>query len=122
MGVTNPDAVMKNIIPVVMAGILGIYGLIVSVIIIQSVEAEGYSAYNAFAHLAAGIACGLSSLAAGLAIGIVGDSGVRASGQHDKLYVPMVLILIFAEALGLYGLIIAIILASSSKSLCVMPA
>lgn len=36
MGVTNPDAVMKNIIPVVMAGILGIYGLIVSVIIIQN--------------------------------------------------------------------------------------
>ena len=36
MGVTNPDAVMKNIIPVVMAGILGIYGLIVSVIIVQN--------------------------------------------------------------------------------------
>jgi hypothetical protein len=28
---------MKNIIPVVMAGVLGIYGLIISVILIQSV-------------------------------------------------------------------------------------
>jgi F0F1-type ATP synthase membrane subunit c/vacuolar-type H+-ATPase subunit K len=37
MGVMNPEAVMKNIIPVVMAGVLGIYGLIISVILIQSV-------------------------------------------------------------------------------------
>ena len=33
MGVQNPGLVMKSIIPVVMAGVLGIYGLIVSVII-----------------------------------------------------------------------------------------
>jgi ATP synthase proteolipid subunit len=36
MGVMNHDKVMKNIIPVVMAGILGIYGLIISVIIVQN--------------------------------------------------------------------------------------
>jgi V-type H+-transporting ATPase proteolipid subunit len=121
MGVTNPDAVMKNIIPVVMAGILGIYGLIISVIIVQNISDTNYALYNGYAHLAAGLACGLSSLAAGLAIGIIGDSGVRASGQHEKLYVPMVLILIFAEALGLYGLIIGIILASVTKAACKMP-
>jgi len=34
-----------------------------------------------YAHLAAGLCCGLSSLAAGLAIGIVGDAGVRANAQ-----------------------------------------
>ena len=33
MGVMNPQLVMRNIIPVVMAGVLGIYGLIVAVII-----------------------------------------------------------------------------------------
>ena len=27
MGIRSPDLVMKNIIPVVMAGVLGIYGL-----------------------------------------------------------------------------------------------
>ena len=32
-GVMKPDAIMKSIIPVVMAGILGIYGLIIAVII-----------------------------------------------------------------------------------------
>ena len=33
MGVMNPGLVMRNIIPVVMAGVLGIYGLIVAVIL-----------------------------------------------------------------------------------------
>ena len=34
MGVMNPGLVMRCIIPVVMAGVLGIYGLIVAVIIL----------------------------------------------------------------------------------------
>merc|ERR1712194_90869 len=71
-----------------------------------------YSLYTGFAHLAAGLCCGLSGLAAGMAIGIVGDAGVRAVGQQEKLFV--VLILIFAEALGLYGLIVALILSQNS--------
>lgn len=36
MGVMHPQLVMRNIIPVVMAGVLGIYGLIVSVILLGS--------------------------------------------------------------------------------------
>eukprot|EP00968_Pinguiococcus_pyrenoidosus_P001626 scaffold71_cov247-Pinguiococcus_pyrenoidosus.AAC.20 len=35
MGVTNPEKIMRNLIPVVMAGVLGIYGLIVAVILNQ---------------------------------------------------------------------------------------
>eukprot|EP00300_Choanocystis_sp_HF-7_P023914 c25303_g1_i1.p1 GENE.c25303_g1_i1~~c25303_g1_i1.p1 ORF type:complete len:182 (+),score=34.98 c25303_g1_i1:1-546(+) len=116
MGVQHPTLVMKNIIPVVMAGVLGIYGLIVAVIIsskMVDVDAD-YSLFNGYAHLSAGLACGLANLAAGFAIGIVGDAGVRASALQPALYVGMVLILIFAEALGLYGLIVAIILQGKS--------
>jgi len=40
MGVMHPGLVMKNIIPVVMAGVLGIYGLIVAVIIQGSSESR----------------------------------------------------------------------------------
>ena len=36
MAITNPSAVIKNIIPIIMAGILGIYGLIVAVILLGS--------------------------------------------------------------------------------------
>jgi V-type H+-transporting ATPase 16kDa proteolipid subunit len=64
-----------------------------------------YSTFSGYAHLAAGLCCGISGLAAGMAIGIVGDAGVRAVGQQERLFVGMILILIFAEALALYGLI-----------------
>lgn len=56
-------------------------------------------------HLGAGLTVGLAGLAAGLAIGIVGDAGVRGTAHQPRLYVGMVLILIFGEVLGLYGLI-----------------
>ena len=35
MGVLKPDMIMKSIVPIIMAGILGIYGLIVAVILLQ---------------------------------------------------------------------------------------
>ncbi|CAE8593795.1 unnamed protein product, partial [Polarella glacialis] len=117
--------VMRSIIPVVMAGVLGIYGLITAVIINGKIHAPTYSAYAGYAHLAAGLTVGLSSLAAGMAIGVVGDAGVRANAQQPKLFVGMILILIFAEALGLYGLIVGLVVASTAdsrgKDLCVAP-
>ena len=57
MGVDHPKGVIKNIVPIVMAGVLGIYGLIVSVIITQSISAPGaggyntYSVYNGYTHV-----------------------------------------------------------------------
>ena len=63
------------------------------------------SLFNSFIQLGAGLAVGLSGLAAGFAIGVVGDAGVRGTAQQPRLLVGMILILIFAEVLGLYGLI-----------------
>ena len=102
-----------------MAGVLGIYGLIIAVIIANSVTGtiEGKPSYGWFAataHFGGGVSCGLSGLAAGTAIGVVGDCLTRASAEQPKLFVGMVLILIFAEALGLYGLIVGLILASKA--------
>mmetsp|Transcript_13481 Transcript_13481/g.14967 ORF Transcript_13481/g.14967 Transcript_13481/m.14967 type:complete len:160 (-) Transcript_13481:251-730(-) len=154
MGVNYPKGVIKNIVPIVMAGVLGIYGLIVSVIIGQAINPPSYnnnqiqgvySIYNGWAHLAAGLCCGLSCLASGGTIGIIGDVGVRAFGlkasagkRHwdglddlgeggdaaaiearaiegsNKLYVGLLIMLIFAEALALYGLIVALILSQNT--------
>ena len=111
MGVLKPELIFKSIVPIIMAGILGIYGLIVSVILVSKINNTTYTYYQGYKHLSSGLCCGLSSLAAGLAIGIVGDAGVRANAQQEAIFVGMILILIFAEALGLYGLIIAIILS-----------
>lgn len=80
MGVMRGDLVMRSLIPVVMAGVLGIYGLISSVIIIGKLsKPHAVSSYTGFALLAAGLTVGLSSMAAGYAIGIVGDAGVRCN-------------------------------------------
>merc|ERR1711935_940107 len=43
MGVMRPDMVMRSIIPVVMAGVLGFYGLITAVIINGKMSAAEYS-------------------------------------------------------------------------------
>ncbi|EEB10733.1 vacuolar ATP synthase 16 kDa proteolipid subunit, putative [Pediculus humanus corporis] len=109
MSVMRPELIMKSIIPVVMAGIIAIYGLVVAVLIAGSLE-TGYQLFKGFLHLGAGLAVGFSGLAAGFAIGIVGDAGVRGTAQQPRLFVGMILILIFAEVLGLYGLIVAIYL------------
>jgi V-type H+-transporting ATPase proteolipid subunit len=112
MSVMRPELIMKSIIPVVMAGIIAIYGLVIAVLIAGGINpaSEGYKLYNGFVHLGAGLAVGFSGLAAGFAIGIVGDAGVRGTAQQPRLFVGMILILIFAEVLGLYGLIVAIYL------------
>lgn len=160
-GIRHPSSVMKNVIPIVMAGVIGIYGLIVSVIIGQGIpkpnndRENAYSIYTAFAHLCAGLCCGASGLAAGGCIGIVGDHGVRAVGyrasqislfpssvekagyssipegedgavgggedisgadDQSKLFVGMLIMLIFSEALALYGLIVALIVTQHSYS------
>lgn len=68
--------------------------------------------------MGAGLSVGLSGLAAGVAIGIVGDAGVRGTAQQPRLYVGMILILIFAEVLALYGLIVSLVMVVKQKGDC----
>ena len=111
-----------------MSGIIAVYALVVAVLIAGNMKPPPdmqYSLFNGFMHLACGLSVGLTGLAAGYAIGIVGDSvcepallvdyfhgrvqiaditqGVRAYMQQSRIFVGMVLILIFGEVLGLYG-------------------
>ncbi|KAH8204590.1 hypothetical protein TruAng_001219 [Truncatella angustata] len=87
------------------SGIMRPERLMQNTVIISGDLIEKMPLHMGFLQLGAGISVGLCGLAAGFAIGIVGDAGVRASTQQPRLYVGMVLILIFAEVLGLYGVI-----------------
>jgi len=109
MAIMKPELIMRSVIPVVMAGIIAIYGVVVAVLITNSITTAD-NMMRDFVNLGAGLSVGLSGLAAGMAIGVVGDSGVRGTAQQPKLFVGMVLILIFAEVLGLYGLITALVM------------
>jgi len=88
-GVKSPDLVWRNLIPIVMAGVNGIYGLITSIVIMSGITSPGddsyntYSLYSGCAHLAAGICCGLSGLGSGACIGIAGDAAIMACGTYD---------------------------------------
>lgn len=67
---------IQSLIPVVMAGIIAVYALVVSVLIAGNIRPppeKVYSLYEGFMHLACGLSVGLTGLAAGYAIGIVGD-------------------------------------------------
>merc|ERR1711966_579938 len=90
MGVLHADMIMKSIIPVIMAGVLGIYGLIVAVLLGSSIDGKdpyNVSLYSGYSALAAGLCCGMAGLSAGIVIGIVGDAGVRANARQPKLFV-----------------------------------
>ncbi|KAK4456756.1 V-type proton ATPase subunit C [Cladorrhinum samala] len=120
VGTFRPDLIMKCLIPVVMSGIIAVYSLVISVLIAQDLmppsgNESHYSLFNGFMHLACGLSVGLTGLAAGYCIGVVGDKGVRSYMLQSRIFVGMVLILIFGEVLGLYGLIVALILNTKSK-------
>ena len=79
---------------------------------ILGAESQNEAMNMGYKIFAAGLCCGLSCLGSGFAIGITGDAGVRGVGQQGKLYVGLVLIQIFSEALGLYGFIVSLVLAA----------
>lgn len=88
-GVKSPELFWRNFIPIIMAGVNGIYGLITSIILLGAVSSptnDGYnvySLYTACAHLAAGLCCGLSGLGSGACIGVAGDAAIMACGTYD---------------------------------------
>jgi F-type H+-transporting ATPase subunit c len=65
--------------------------------------------------LAAGLAMGLGALGPGIGIGILGFGAMQALGRNPEARGPimtnMILAIAMAEAIGIYALIVAIILA-----------
>merc|ERR1719487_2949798 len=109
LGVIDGSKIFKALIPIIMAGILGIYGIIIAALL-STDAGKAKEPKDGYRILGAGLCCGLSALASGLAIGVAGDAGVRAYAQTDAIFVGMILIMIFSEAIGLYGMIISIIM------------
>lgn len=108
---------MKSLIPVIMSGILAVYGLVVAVLIAGNLSPDSdYTLFAGFMHLGCGLSVGLACLASGYAIGVVGDEGVRQLMHQPRLFVGIVLILIFAEVLGLYGMIVGLLMNTKGNS------
>jgi V-type H+-transporting ATPase proteolipid subunit len=80
------------------------------------VKAGSYSLTQGAIHMGAGVSVGFAGLVGGWAIGKVGFAGVKSYAQEPRVFVGMVLILIFSEVLALYGLIVSLLLKTKASS------
>jgi V-type H+-transporting ATPase proteolipid subunit len=91
IGINHPEKIVKSLIPVVMAGMLGIYGVLIAIILIttkgipfsplltypSSLPVTLYDRieFQGILWFCGSLAVGFTALASGVAIGLVGDSG-----------------------------------------------
>ena len=110
VGLTNySQSGLKMIVPVVMSGIIAIYGLVVSVLFNNSMNT--ITTIEGIKILCGGAACGLSGLVCGYAVGVVGMAYTSQWNEKDgNLFMLMIITLIFCEVIGIYGMIIAVLL------------
>ena len=141
----NDKQSYKSFVPIVQAGVLSIYGLIIAVLLIGKLgggdSSDGVavlSTVQGYRNLCAGLANGLGSWASGWGMSIfikqLNDSGaivghggegstqselqrplIQGSGDNASAsssidFKKLVMCMIYLEAIGLYGLIVALFL------------
>ena len=89
LSVTRPHMAFKSIIPIIMAGILWINGLIMSVLLSQKINVSLETPGPPFIYLCAGLLCGFSNVAAGCAIGLVGELGIKFYAINEAIFVAL---------------------------------
>lgn len=115
--IKHPRISSKNLISVIFAEACAIYGVIMAIILqakIVEPELGAPSAFTGYAVFAAGLTVGFSNLVCGLSVGVVGSSCALSDAQNPALFVKILIVEIFASALGLFGVIVGIICASRS--------
>jgi len=122
--VRAPRIRSKNLISVIFCEAVAIYGVIVSIILQAKIETPKSSlappidfnaaAFAGYSIFWAGICTGIGNLACGVCVGICGSGCALADAQKGELFVKILVIEIFASALGIFAIIVAIIMSTGA--------
>ena len=100
VGTGKPEIIVKALLPVILAGLLSIYGMVLPIFIALTLDStNAMSLYAGALHLGAGLSVGLACLSSGLALGALGDAGVRGYAKQPRFLNGFILLLVFAEIL-----------------------
>eukprot|EP01086_Lenisia_limosa_P012761 TRINITY_DN41338_c0_g1_i2.p1 TRINITY_DN41338_c0_g1~~TRINITY_DN41338_c0_g1_i2.p1 ORF type:complete len:166 (-),score=14.51 TRINITY_DN41338_c0_g1_i2:18-515(-) len=111
-----PKIYSLNLISILFCEAAAIYGLVMAIILgikwqryTELTDDDYFSGYVVFT---AGTIVGLCNLFCGIAVGVTGASTALAHAQNQTLFSKIIIVELFASALGLFGLILGFILSS----------
>lgn len=123
-----PRIQSKNLISIILCEACGIYGLIMALLLSQSKKPQTggendiylskanyqIAENSAYASFWIGITVGLSNVFCGICVGVLGSSTALVTSQNGSTFISMLIVIIFASAIGLYALIIGIVVNTQS--------